>query len=99
MIESFDGAIASEPVASDGRSSVRGVHVPVPGSYVQMPPCAAPRTNSPLLGRIARAPMRPDIAEKIGVLRVTWTIGLGPSPVQAPVNVAGPAVGTPSLRM
>ncbi len=59
MMESSVGAMASAPVASDVWSSVRGVQVPVDWSYVQMPPWAAPRMNSWLLGRIASAPMRP----------------------------------------
>ena len=63
-----------------------------------MPPWAAPRISRPVPGWMASAPMRPAIAVKIGVLRVTWTIGSGPRPVQVPVNVAGPGLGVPFLR-
>jgi hypothetical protein len=38
--------------------------------------------------RIARAPMRPETASKVLVVRPTWTIGLGPWPLQAPPRVA-----------
>src|SRR5512132_327425 len=98
MIASFEGAIASAPVESDGRLSVFGDHVPVAASYSQMPPWAAPRMNWPLLGRMARAPIRPLMAVKAPLPRVCWTIGFGPIPAQLVVNVAGPAAGAPFLR-
>src|SRR6266542_6293532 len=100
MIVSLDGAIASAPIESDGRLSVFGVHVPLTASYSQMPPCAAPRMNWPLLGRIARAPIRPLIAANPppSGARVTWAIGFGPRPVQGAWNVAGPAAAAPLPR-
>src|SRR6266516_7058135 len=104
MIVSFDGAIARAPIESEGRLSVFGTQVPsvagaTGGVYSQMPPCAAPRTNCPLLGRIASAPIRPLIAVKGPPLRVTCTIGFGPIWVQADWKVAGPLAVAPVARM
>ena len=84
------------PIDSDGESSLCGDHVCVAASKSQMPPCAAPRTICPLLGRIAIAPMRPLTALKIGVLRVTCTIGLGPIGAHVPLNTPGREAGRPN---
>ena len=87
MTESFDGAMASAPVAREGIVSVRGTHVFVPGSIVQIPPWAAPRMNLPFL-RIASAPMRPLTSASAPSLRWIWMMGLGPIGFHAPANEA-----------
>src|SRR6266851_2559418 len=57
-----------------------------------MPPCAAPRMNSPFL-RMARAAIRPLTASKAPSLRATWTIGFGPMPLHGPLKTDGPGAG------
>jgi hypothetical protein len=73
-----DGAIFSAPIASDGWSSVREVQVPLAGSYVQIPPWAAPRIHRPVPGWMASAPMRPETACAPPLVRPICTIGFGP---------------------
>src|SRR5438067_11585790 len=90
------GATARAPIAVEGRLSVLGDQVLLVGFHSQMPPCAAPRMNVPSF-RMASAPMRPLCAANALSLRWTWTMGLGPSALQAPLNGHGcPMVGTQS---
>ena len=81
------GAMASAPTDWVSLSFVREIHVPDVESYVQMPPWAAPRIRVPSL-RMTSAPIRPDTASNVLLVRPTWTIGLGPWLVQVPPRAA-----------
>src|SRR4029453_8722965 len=93
---SFDGATASAPIASDTWLSVSAVQLPPPvaGSplHFQIPPWAPASRIVPSF-LIASAPIRPLIAPNRCAgpgLRRPWTMGFGPIPVQAELNVVGP---------
>src|ERR1700730_8108006 len=92
MIRSLLGAMASAPMASDGRLSVFDTHVPAL-FMTQMPPWAAARIHSPVLGRMASAPIRPLTGSARPEPRVGCRIGSGPIADQAVLNVAGPEGG------
>src|SRR5882762_8145905 len=77
------GAIASAPTDCVLASGVRDVHTFVVASYVQMPPCAAPRMIVPSL-RPASAPTRPDTASSVLDVRAGCTTGSGPTFVHVP---------------
>src|ERR671915_1033787 len=93
---SFDGATASEPIASETALSVSAVQLPPAGFagsplHFQMPPWAPASRIVPSF-RTASAPIRPLIAPKCWVpgLRRPWMIGFGPIPAHGALNVVGP---------